>query len=238
MNILQNKIIVVTGATSGLGKILTTKLLHAGAKVGFCGRSEEKMKEMLEELSGLSDESFYSDTFDISDENRIICFINEVKKKLGDIDILINCAGANPARAKGVDIQTADLELMIKVNLTAPFIFMREVSKGMIKKQEGQIININSTVSLYSNEGIGAYTASKAGFDALTKVFRKELRSSNIRVCSIYPGGINTPFRESVREDYLNPEAVADSIISILRMDENIAVDEFVLRPYVEKNFC
>lgn len=104
-------------------------------------------------------------------------------------------------------------------------------------KKEGLIINILSTCCLFSNEGNGAYTAAKSALDGLTKVFRKEARKNNIRVCSVYPGGINTPFRDQEREDYLSPENTADTILKTLDIDTSVALDEIVLRPFVETNY-
>ena len=179
-----------------------------------------------------------SQVFDISDENEIIRFVSDASMKIGLPDILINCAGANTARANVADIKTSDLEWMLKINMIAPFIFMRETYKQIAGKKAGLFINILSTVCRFSNEGIGAYTASKAGLDALTNVFRKEVRGNRIRICSVYPGGVNTAFRENPRPDYLAPEAVADAVLAMTAFDENTAVDELVLRPIVEKNYC
>lgn len=237
MRYLQAQAVLITGATSGLGRALVKKLADARCKLAFCGRSDEKMKSLVAELKEYPPQTLLYDTFDIADEEKSIDFVRRAEKTYGVIDILINCAGANTARGTVTDIATADLETMLRVNLIAPFVFMREVARGMMKRNAGQIININSTVSLFSNEGIGAYTASKAGFNALTKVFRKEMRVHRVRVCTVYPGGINTPFREKPRDDYLDAESVADSIIAILQMDPGMAVDEFTLRPFIEKNF-
>jgi len=237
MSSVSNKVILVTGATSGIGRSLTAKLLAEGAHVAFCGRSKTKMDQLLNELDPYKSH-FFHDTFDISDEARIIKFVNDASNRLGKIDILVNCAGANSARDQVCNIKTSDLESMIKVNLVAPFIFMKEVYNScMSDRKEGLIINVLSTVCNYSNEGIGAYTASKAGFDALVKVFRKEARDNNVKVCSIYPGGVNTAFRSEDKPEYLNPETVVDAIISMMEFGGNAIVDELVIRPMIEKNF-
>ncbi len=237
MNQIKNKNIVVTGATSGIGRSLTKKLNMLGANLAFCGRSEIKMKSLLDELN-FKHEKHYFESFDISCEKAIVSFIKNASNHLGEIDILVNCAGANTARGLVSEIKTSDLEWMLKVNLVAPFIFMREAYKTMSNKDSGMFINVLSTACNYSNEGIGAYTASKAGFDALVKVFRKEVRNENIKVCSIYPGGVDTSFREISRPDYLSPESVADAIISMMGFDTNTSMDELVIRPMIEKNYC
>lgn len=235
MNSILKKNILVTGATSGIGRCLTKKLLESGANVAFCGRSENKMEKFLTELKYQN--NYYYETFDISNEDDIINFVKNASNYLGQFDILVNCAGVNSAKALVSDIKTADIEWMVKINMIAPFIFMREVYKSMQIEKPGLFINVLSTVCNFSNEGLGSYTASKAGFDALVKVFRKEVRESNKRVCSIYPGGVDTPFRDAARPAYLNVENVAEAIISMMLFDDKTSIDELVIRPIIEKNY-
>ncbi|WP_315073480.1 SDR family oxidoreductase [uncultured Clostridium sp.] len=237
MSYWKNKCVIVTGGTSGLGKSLVLKLISMGAKVALCGRSQEKMKYVLEEITEEEKKNIFYENFDITDENRIVEFVKNVGEKFGTVDVLINCAGANTARGLVESIKIEDMNLMLKVNTIAPLVFIEECYKYMKVKKEGLIINILSTCCLFSNEGNGAYTAAKSALDGLTKVFRKEARKNNIRVCSVYPGGINTPFRDQEREDYLSPENTADTILKTLDIDTSVALDEIVLRPFVETNY-
>jgi len=236
LNTIVNKNILVTGATSGIGKCLTLKLIDEGANVAFCGRSENKMTQLVAEIKNTKSKCYYK-AFDVSNEDDIIGFVKDASIHLGQLDILVNCAGANTARAFVADIKTVDLEWMLRVNTIAPFIFMREVYKSMNRKKAGQFINVLSTVCNFSNEGIGAYTASKSGFNALVNVFRKEVRDSNIKVCSIFPGGVDTPFREAIKPEYLDPENVAETIMTMMLFDDNTSIDELVIRPLIEKNY-
>lgn len=233
---LANKKILVTGATSGIGKCLTLKLIEYGAQVAWCGRNENKATELILEIKNKRSNYFYK-TFDVSKEGAIVNFVEEAHDKLGEIDILVNCAGVNSSKDLVSNIKSYDLEWMLKINLVAPFIFMREVYKRMSIDSPGMFINVLSTVCNFSNEETGSYTASKAGFDALVKVFRKEVREHNKKVCSIYPGGVDTPFREASKPQYLRPETVADAIISMLHYDSNTSIDELVVRPLIEKNY-
>tara|TARA_R110001592_G_scaffold357979_1_gene661959 strand:- start:212 stop:937 length:726 start_codon:yes stop_codon:yes gene_type:complete len=233
---LFNKNILVTGATSGIGKCLTIKLIEGGANVAFCGRSSDKMTELLNEIKGAKSNCCYK-VFDISNEDEIIAFVNEATLKIGTFDVLVNCAGANTVRDLVSNIKTKDLEYMLRINTIAPFVFIREVYKGMEIAKKGMIINVLSTVYNFSNEGIGAYTASKASFDALVKVFRKEVRQNNIKVCSIYPGGTNTAFRETDKPEYLDAQSVVDAILTMITTDLNASIDELVIRPLIEKNY-
>lgn len=238
MNFWKDKCVIVTGGTSGLGKNLVLKLINIGAKVAFCGRSQEKMNDVLNEINEEDRNNIYYDTFEITQEDKIISFVKTVGYKFGQVDVLVNCAGANSARGLVEEIKIEDIDYMLKINAIAPLIFIKECYKYMKIKKDGLIVNILSTCCLFSNEGVGAYTASKGALDSLTKVLRKEARKDNIRVCSVYPGGINTSFRSNVREDYLSPKDTAEAILKTLDADKNIALDEIVLRPFVETNYC
>lgn len=234
---LRHKNIIVTGATSGIGKRLTERLIEEGANVAFCGRSSEKMSHLLDQLDKKATRT-YHETFDATEHPKISNFIQNSISSIGEIDMLVNCAGANSARGLVCDIETSDLEKMLNINLIAPFLFMKEIcNQSMIKNEKGMIVNVLSTVCDFANEGIGSYTASKAGFNALTKVFRKEVRERGIKVCSIHPGGVDTPFRDTERPLYLNSESVVDAILYILKQDGNACVDELTVRPLIEKNF-
>lgn len=238
MECWANKCIIVTGGTSGLGKNLVITLIKKGAKVAFCGRSKEKMEKVLNDIKIEDKNRIYYDTFEITDANKISSFVKCAEQKLGPIDVLINCAGANTARASVDEINIDDFDLMFKVNTVAPLVFIKECYKGMKERKEGLIVNILSTCCLFSNEGLGSYTASKSALDGLTKVLRKEARKNNIRVCSVYPGGINTPFRPQEKKEYLSPDSTAEAILKALDIDNSIALDEIVLRPFIESNYC
>lgn len=237
MNSNAGERIIITGATSGIGRSITIELLKKGAIVACCGRSADKMNNLLQEAKTIDTGVLYGEAFDLTDNGKIISFVADIKKKLGDIDVLINCAGLNSARDLVENIKTDDLEYMLQVNMKAPLLFIQQVIKDMRLRQRGKIINILSTVCLFSNESIGAYTASKAGFDALVKVLRKEVRKDNILISSIYPGGVDTPFRTNERPDYLKAEDIARAVMYVLESNDSIALDEIVLRPFVESNF-
>lgn len=238
MSFWKDKSVICTGATSGLGRALTFSLLERGAKVAFCGRSKEKMTEILDEIPDAVSASIFYDSFDITDGSAIISFIQNANNRIGAVDVLVNCAGVNSARASVDSIEISDLEWMLKVNLIAPLQFIKECNKSMSARREGLILNVLSTCCLFSNDGLGAYTASKCALDGLIKVFRKEARKNGVRVCSVYPGGIDTPFRSQSRKEYLTPRNAAEAILNALEIDPSVAMDEIVLRPFVETNYC
>lgn len=237
MKTIAGQVVLLTGATSGIGRQLALQLAREGAGLALCGRSQEKMASLLLELDSFMEKPPFSRTFSLSSEEEIVRFVADSESLMGRVDVLINCAGVNSARALVAELSTSDLDLMLTVNLRAPVIFMRECFKRMRERKAGHILNVLSTVCLFSNEGIGAYTASKAGLDALTKVLRKEARPYGVKVTSIYPGGVNTTFRAQSRQDYMSPESVAEAIVSVLKLGDDAAVHELVFRPMIESNF-
>jgi len=234
---LHNKNIIITGASSGIGKCLLYDLIKEKANVSFCGRSTDKMNLIENDLKHRGVDNYLSETFCLTEHERIKSFISHAHERFGSIDIVVNCAGLNSARDAVEDIDLKDLEWMMSINFYAPLVVMQEAFKIMKENNTGLIVNILSTACLYSNEGIGAYTASKAALDSLTKVFRKEARDNNIRVASIYPGGVNTSFRKNENNNYLSPESVSEAIVAHLKLNDEIALDEIVLRPMIEKNY-
>lgn len=228
---------LVTGATSGIGKLLTKQLLALGANVAFCGRSSAKMDELLLDI-GSTESILYHDSFDATDFAHVKQFVANAHATLGSIDVLVNCAGANTARSTVADLAIADLQHLITLNTVSPFVFMQEVYNVAMKpSKQGTIINVLSTVCQFANENIGAYTAAKSGFDALTQVFRKEVRPMGVKVCALYPGGVDTPFRSTERPDYLDAQSVCDAILFMATQEGVASVDELTIRPLVERNF-
>ncbi|MFZ5833607.1 MAG: SDR family oxidoreductase [Planctomycetota bacterium] len=237
MQTLASQHVMLTGATSGIGRALAVELKREGVRLAACGRSSEKLAELTEELAGVAGPPALLRSFCVSSEEAICGFARESEASHGPVDILINCAGLNAARGPVAEIRTEDLDWMYTVNVRAPMVFIRETFPAMRKRGRGQIVNIVSTVCLYSNEGLGGYTASKAALDGLTKVLRKEARPLGIRVMAVYPGGTNTAFRPNERADYMTPRSVAEAVVAMLKLDADAVVHELVLRPMVESNF-
>lgn len=237
MSNISGKAILLTGATSGIGRALALRLSSEGARLAVCGRSPEKMASLLDAITTAGGMPPLHATFDLASEQEILAFIERANADLGCLDILINNAGVNITKAPVSEIQTDHFDAMLAVNLRAPMIFMREAFRLMSARGEGHVVNILSSACLYSNETMGAYTAGKAGLDALTRIFRKECQPHGIRVTAIYPGGTNTPFRAKPRPDYMAAESVAEAIVGLLNLPGDVVPHEFVFRPEVEVNY-
>lgn len=226
----------LTGASRGIGRALALRLARDGGRLVLAGRDREALDRVVGEVRARGAE-VRALAFDLRNEAAILDFVATAREIFGSPDILVNNAGFNPRKAPVGDIETPEFDDIVAVNLRAPFILLREAFRDMKTRGRGHIVNVLSTVCHYANENMGAYTAAKAGLQALTAVFRKEARPFGVRVSSIYPGGTDTEFRKKRREDYMRPESVAEVIATILALPEDAVVHELTFRPMVEVNF-
>jgi NAD(P)-dependent dehydrogenase (short-subunit alcohol dehydrogenase family) len=234
---LAGNVVFLTGATRGIGRATAVRLAGLGARLALAGRSAGALDDAASECRARGAPRVFTRSFDLASEAAILDFYAAASRDLGAPGVLINNAGLNPGKRALVDVTTEELDLAIAVNLRAPFILAREAARDMRERGGGHIVNVLSTVCHFANETMGAYTAAKAGLDALTAVLRKELRPFGIKVSSVYPGGTNTTFRAQVRADYMRPESVAEAIVAVLTLPSDVAVHELTFRPMVETNF-
>ncbi|MBE5958267.1 MAG: 3-oxoacyl-[acyl-carrier-protein] reductase [Lachnospiraceae bacterium] len=203
MRRLEGKVAIVTGASRGIGAATAKKLAGSGAMViiNYCGSAEaaSQVEYEIEQLGGVAK----SVQCDISDYEKCKEFVDCIYKEYGQIDILINNAGVTRDGLL-IGMDEDDFDKVIDTNLKGTFNCMKFVSKYMIKKRSGSIINISSVSGIMGNPGQVNYSASKAGIIGMTKSAAKELAARNIRVNAVAPG-----FVESNMTDKL-PQSVKD----------------------------
>jgi 3-oxoacyl-[acyl-carrier protein] reductase len=200
MNIdLSGRTAVVTGSTRGIGRAVAQALAESGARVAVVGRDRDKAAAVAAEI-GKGAMGFGCD---VSDTSAVTALIADVEKELGGIDILVNNAGITRDNLV-MRLKDEDWDEVLDANLRGAFAAIRAVSRGMMKKRRGRIINMASVVGITGNKGQANYAASKAGLIALTKSVAKELGSRNILVNAIAPG-----FIETEMTDAMTPEARA-----------------------------
>jgi 3-oxoacyl-[acyl-carrier protein] reductase len=196
MNIdLGGKNAIVTGSTRGIGRAVAQALADSGARVAVVGRDREKAATVAGEI-GKGAAGFACDV-------GVAQLITDVEKEFGGIDILVNNAGITRDNLV-MRLKDEDWDAVMNANLRGAFAAIRAVSRGMMKKRSGRIINMASVVGLNGNKGQANYAASKAGLIALTKSVAKELGSRNILVNAIAPGFIETEMTNA-----MTPEARA-----------------------------
>lgn len=227
----MKKTVVITGATDGIGKALA-KLLAPEYHLALCGRSEEKMKALVQELGNCK---VYYECFDITHDEKRHAFCESVKEKFETIDVVVNNAGANTKKDKVADINLSDLRYMFELNCVSAVGIIQEFYPVMAEKQSGLFVNILSTCCLFNNPMAGSYSATKDAMEGISKILLKEVKKDNIGVCSVYPGGVDTNFRANANHSYLKPETVAKMIKACIENEEG-CVHDIVIRPFVEEN--
>lgn len=228
--------ILLTGASSGIGRALAVALAAQGHSLSLCGRDPVKLAQTLALLP--NDSPVFSQCFSVTEPAAIQQFCQQATQQFGQVDVLINCAGANSSRKAAIEPDWSALEQMMQLNFYAPLHFIQQLVPGMQQQGKGIVLNVLSTVCLFSNPGISAYSASKAALDSYSKVLRKELNGTGVKVLSLYPGGVDTEFRAASRPDYLSAEEVADAILLMLASSAKAHIHELVVRPSIETNFC
>ena len=184
--LFHDKVVVITGASSGLGFRIAREFIKENANLSICARRLYKLKKIYKGKAKV-----FFQKVDISDEEAIKKFIKKTVKIFGKIDILINNAGiAQPSKIENIDYK--NLKKTFEVNLFAPAIFLRETLKIMKKKNYGRIINISSGGSVNCAETFFSYSASKAALNTLTKTLSKEIADYNIKVNTMSPGPCKT----------------------------------------------
>lgn len=197
---LTGKIALITGATHGLGQAMAIGLGKAGATLVINGASsQEKLDNAISEYKSLG-LTAYGYRFDVTNETQVIENILKIEKEVGPIDILINNAGIIK-RTPLEEMEVADFEQVIKVDLVGPFIMSKHVVKGMISRKEGKIINICSMMSELGRNTVGAYAAAKGGLKMLTRNMATEWAKHNIQINGIGPGYFATSQTASIRVD-------------------------------------
>lgn len=195
----MNKVIIVTGASKGIGKEIAKELSKKGYQViANYNKSEEQAIKLKEELKK---ENINIDIFkaDVSKRKEAEELVKYTIKKFGKIDVLINNAGISQIK-EFTQITDEDWNNIINTNLNSVFYMTQETCKNMIHNKKGCIINISSIWGITGASCEVHYSVSKAGVDALTKALAKELGPSNIRVNSVAPGIINTEMNSHLSE--------------------------------------
>jgi len=189
---LKDKVVLITGATGGIGGAIAEQMKQAGAKVVVTGRNLEKLSSF--------DDSFVKIQSDLSSEGAAEKLVNDTIEKCGRIDVLINNAGITKDTLL-MRMSDEQFDDVINTNLRATFKMCRAVIMPMMKQRSGRIINMASIVGVVGGVGQANYSASKGGMIALTKSIAAEVGSRGITANAIAPGFIKTPMTDVLSED-------------------------------------
>lgn len=233
---LQNKIVLVTGGSLGIGLATAKKLQAKGAKVIISGRNKERLEKAADENHLIP---FVSD---ISKEADVLNLFEYIKKEFGKLDVLINNAGIGTFdKIENVDV--VKFNEILQTNVIGAALAAREASKIFIAQNSGSIINIASTAGTKGFAGGTAYVASKFALRGMTECWRAELRQHNVRVILINPSEVQTEFfvnaggeRREFNPTKLMADDIAHTIVSALEMEDRGFITELTVFATNPKN--
>lgn len=203
MNIdLHSQVAVVTGASRGIGASISSALASSGAHVVVCCRENEEMARGVVDAIQDAGGSAEACAFDISDEEQVKQAFQDVAKRHGRIDILVNNASVSKDSLL-LRVKAEDVDNMLGTNLKGSIFCSFHACRSMLKQKRGRIVNVSSIVGIGGNPGQSVYAATKAGLIAFTKSLAKELGSKGILVNAVAPGLMKTDMTRGLDIDSL-----------------------------------
>ncbi len=242
MRSLTDKVVVITGASGGIGSAIARQFANEQARLLLCGRDNKKLKAVAASLN-LSHGNCITVTADVTKSSGMKKIIETAYKHFGRIDVFINNAGVGMNK---LFIRTTEKEFdqMIAVNLKSVFYSFQQLLPRMYDQGCGQIINISTMAAKQGVPGLSAYSASKAAMNILSEAVASEVRNENIKISVLAPASVDTDFmsnmapRSRVRSKAarkLMADEVAESVIFLARQNENAWISLAEIRPLLVK---
>lgn len=244
----MNKIVLITGATSGIGEATALKATGAGYDLIITGRRKERLTELADKIRRKGREVLEL-CFDIRNPQEVKTAITELADKWKNISVLINNAGLAVGTSPIQDGVLDDWERMIDTNLKGLLYITHEVAPLMIKNNTGHIVNLASIAGKEVYPGGNVYCATKHAVDALSKAMRTDMLKYNIKVTNIAPGMVETEFSlvrykgdaEAARKVYngmtpLSNEDIAETILFAITRPAHVCLNDIVIMPTAQAN--
>ena len=213
---VNKKVVMITGASKGLGRALTLAFAKEGARLAICSRTSNELLKVKEEAEALGAEVL-AITADISLTRDVERFVAMTEEAFGQIDVLINNAsilGPSPIPLL-LDYPEEDFAEVLRVNSISPFLVARRVIPGMLQYNQGSIINVTSEAGNVGYAGWGAYGISKFAVEGLTETWADELSETNLRVNMVDPGEMDTDMHRLAVPDCDYSLAKPDDVVNV-----------------------
>ncbi len=231
---MKKPVVLITGASQGIGAEIAKVFAREvrGVRLALVSRNEKKLAAVAKACVKLGATAEVVGC-DVTEEIAVAEMVAAVRKRVGEVDVLINNAGAFVPAAL-LETTVAAFDAMIGANLRSAFLVTRAVVPAMVKRGRGDVFFMSSIAGLEAYPASGAYCAAKFGVTGLAKVLREETKGTGVRVCCIHPGATWTPSwsGSGVKEERIMPAAdVARAFFDVYRMTRRTVVEEVVLRP-------
>lgn len=240
MDHFRDKIAVITGASSGIGKAIALSLSEEGSRLCLIGRNTKNLKGIIESTKVAAPDT-KSCNVDLTSDAEIDILKTDIQKEFGVIDILVHSAGIFSMGL--LEETTAEsLDLQYKINMRAPYL-LTQALLPMIKARQGQIVFINSSVGLRARATLAQYAATKHALKAIADSLRDEVNGEGVRVLSIYLGRTATPMQFLMHtiegkayhpERLIQPEDVAAVVLNALALPRTAEVTDINIRPMLK----
>ncbi|WP_413175955.1 SDR family oxidoreductase [Anabaena azotica] len=228
---MQDKVIIIVGATGGIGTALTRQLAPTGAKLVLAARNAVNLATLAEELSG----EVLTVPTDITQPDQVKALIQATLRRFGQIDVLVNAAGIGILKPYN-SIEPGELEKILDLNLKGCFYTTQAAAQEMQKRKSGHICNVVGILGKHSMGMAAAYSASKFGVVGFSKCMAEELKRFGVKFTLFYFGGVDSPFWDNVslkvdRSKMLSCETAANAIFYALSAEPQAVPMEINIQP-------
>ena len=218
---MHNKVILITGGTSGIGRATALLAAQRGYQIVIAGRSEQKAQQVVEEVKATGAPIHFIQT-DIADARQVEHLVKETVRFYGRLDLACNCAALDEGIGVPLaDVEEKDFDRQMGVNLKGIWLCMKYQIRQMLQQSSGSIVNVSSINGLGGAKGASIYSAAKSGLLGLTKSAAQEYATAGIRVNALCAGAFRTPMLEGVfnKSNPENPAAIEEAYKAYIPMN-------------------
>ena len=232
--VIHPPVVWVTGASRGIGREIAIQFASIGCNVCLSSRNVRRLDQIVAEIKKMGGNA-HTFPVDIARPQSIDRVVNRISTQIGKIDILVNNAGMTVFKSF-LSTSLEEFQTIIATNLYGHIACIKAVLPSMVKDRSGWIFNIISNAAVKTFEGSSAYTATKAGMLGVGRVLREEMRRHQIRVVNIIPGATETEMwkpvmRKQFGRRMMRPQSVAETVLAVYQMPDDLVVDEILFRP-------
>ncbi|MCX6163195.1 MAG: SDR family oxidoreductase [Ignavibacteriae bacterium] len=231
---MNNKVVWITGASTGIGKEIAKVFSKSGYVVVVSSRRKSRLVGIVSEIkfAGREASAFVCN---VASERSVQLTLKRIIEKYGRIDALINNAGVTAFKSF-LETKVYDFDYIMNINLRGAFLCMKAVLPKMVKARRGHIINILSVAANTVFDNSSVYSASKAGLLLLSQSLRKEVRKLNIKVSNILPGAVETGMwdartRQKYKNRMISPADIAEITLQVFNQPKKVLIEDVVVRP-------